>query len=162
MIEAVKSSIAASPALKAGLEQSSSSRNFVAESGKGAPVPAAPFVSPTVRVDVNTKIAILEFKESDTGEVVMQVPSERQISAYKEREVREKAEILTKLSRRPELGGDAGASSSASAPQAPQAPSGAQGTSALSEQAAPDIRAPQADIQLSSPKVSVSTTGIDA
>ena len=156
MIEAVKSTIAASAALKSGLEQSSPARAFAADPAKTASVPAAPYVSPTVRVDVNTKVAILEFKESDTGEVVMQVPSERQLSAYKEREVREKAEILAKLSRRPELGGDAGAAETVQPAQPVSA------SSAPAETQSVDIEVAQPDIQISSPKVSVSTTGIDA
>ena len=158
MIEAVKSTIAASAVLRSGLEQSSPARAFAADPAKIASTPAAPYVSPTVRVDVNTKVAILEFKESDTGEVVMQVPSERQLSAYKEREVREKAEILAKLSRRPELGGEAGADKvQAAQPVAISAES-----SGAPEVKSVDIDIPQAEIQLSSPKVSVATTGIDA
>lgn len=155
MIEAVKSTIAASAALKSGLEQSSPARAFAADPGMTASTPAAPYVSPTVRVDVNTKVAILEFKESDTGEVIMQVPSERQLSAYKEQEVREKAEILAKLSRRPDLGVGAGAAKVQS--DAPIVPS-SNGESGQSV----DFEIPQASVETSSAKVSVSTTGIEA
>lgn len=167
MIEAIKSSIAAQAALKSGIEQSSAARSFTADPERTASTPAPSFVSPTVRVDNSTKIAILEFKESDTGEVVMQVPSERQISAYKQREVREKAEILTALSRRPELAG--GAKSQIDTISAPDAASSSASTAESVESAyqapqksAAPVEVSRPEIKLSAPKVTVTTTGIDA
>lgn len=100
MIEAVKSTVANSALLRGSVEQSSTLNSFAANPEKIQQVSQAPYVSPTVRVDVNTKIAILEFRESVTGEVLAQIPSEQAIRTYKLREAKEDAEIASKLTKR--------------------------------------------------------------
>lgn len=44
--------------------------------------PQAPYISPRVRVDVDLDRAILEIRDSDTGEVVDSFPTEQQIAAF--------------------------------------------------------------------------------
>lgn len=100
MIEAVKSTVANSALLRASVEQSSTLNSFAANPEKVQQVSQAPYVSPTVRVDVNTKIAILEFRESVSGEILAQIPSEQAIRTYKLREAKEDAEIAAKLTQR--------------------------------------------------------------
>jgi hypothetical protein len=100
MIEAVKSTVASSVLQRGSVDQSSTLNSFAANPDKVQNVSQAPYVSPTVRVDVNTKIAILEFRESDTGQVVAQIPSEQAIRTYKLREAKEDAQLLAKLTQK--------------------------------------------------------------
>jgi septum formation inhibitor MinC len=97
MIEATKSTLAQASIAKASSEQSSSAKSFAANPSRVQEVSQAPYISPTVRVDVNMNIAILEFKEAETGDVLIQVPSEQQIRAYQTRKAREEAELELQL-----------------------------------------------------------------
>jgi hypothetical protein len=99
MIEAIKSTVANSTLLRGSVEQSSTLNSFAANPDKIQQVSQAPYVSPTVRIDVNSKIAILEFRESLTGEVLAQIPSEQALRTYKLREAKEDAQ-LAQLSQR--------------------------------------------------------------
>lgn len=106
MIEAVKSTLAQASIAKAPVEAGSSLKSFSANPEKVQEVSAereAPYVSPTVRVDVATKVAVLEFRESDTGDVLIQVPSEQQIRAYQTRKARQDAELEAELAQGPEI-----------------------------------------------------------
>ena len=98
MIEAVKSSLAAAPVVQRGLDQASNARSFAANPEKVQEVAEAPYVSPNVRVDNNAKIAILEFRDSVSGDVLAQIPSEAQLEAYKRRQVKQSAELDAQLS----------------------------------------------------------------
>jgi|GEM_PF-1992045 len=100
MIEAVKSTVANSALLRGSVDQSSTLNSFAANPEKIQQVSQAPYVSPTVRVDVNTKIAILEFRESVSGEVLAQIPSEQAIRTYKLREAKEDAQLAAELTKR--------------------------------------------------------------
>lgn len=100
MIEAVKSTVANSALHRGSMDQSSTLNSFAANPDKIQQVSQAPYVSPTVRVDVNTKIAILEFRESITGEVLAQIPSEQAIRTYKLREAKDEAQLLAKLTQK--------------------------------------------------------------
>ncbi len=99
MIEAVKSTLTQASLAKASVEQNSAAKSFSANPSRIQEVAEAPYVSPTVRVDVATKVAILEFRESDTGDVLIQVPSEQQIRAYQSRKARQDAELEIELSQ---------------------------------------------------------------
>lgn len=105
MIEAVKSTVANSAMLKGSAEQLSAMNSFAANPDKIQVVSQAPYVSPTVRVDVLTKIAILEFRESLSGEVLAQIPSEQAIRTYKLREARGDAQLAASLTRKPSVEG---------------------------------------------------------
>lgn len=100
MIEAVKSTVANSAHLRGSVEQTSTLNSFAANPDKLQIASQAPYVSPTVRVDVNTKIAILEFRESVSGEVLAQIPSEQAIRSYKLREAKQEAQLLAKLTQK--------------------------------------------------------------
>jgi hypothetical protein len=97
MIEAVNSTLAQASIAKAPLESGSSLASFASDENQVKEVAEAPYVSPTVKVDPNTKIAILEFRESSSGDVLLQVPSEQQIRAYQANRVRKEAELEAKL-----------------------------------------------------------------
>ncbi len=100
MIEAIKSSVASSVLQRGQVDQQSTLNSFAANPDKLQGVSQAPYVSPTVRVDVNTKMAILEFRESVSGEIVTQIPSEQAIRTYKLREAKEEAQLLAKLTQK--------------------------------------------------------------
>ena len=125
MIEAVKSTIAQASIAKAPVEAGSSLKSLSANpdkiqevSSSNSSTEAAPYVSPTVRVDVATKVAVLEFRESDTGEVLIQIPSEQQIRAYQTRKARQDAEFEAKLEQDSAPKARAPESNNASAPAA--------------------------------------------
>jgi len=98
MIEAVKSTLAATASVQKTAEQASNARSFAANPEKKQEVAEIPYVSPSVRVDNNAKIAILEFKDSLSGDVLVQIPSEAQLEAYKRRQAKESAEVEAELS----------------------------------------------------------------
>jgi len=91
MIEAVNSTLAQASIAKAPIESGSSQSSFAADANKVREVSEATYFSPTVRVDASTKIAILEFRESSSGDVVIQMPSEQQMRAYQANKVRQDA-----------------------------------------------------------------------
>lgn len=41
-----------------------------------------PFISPAIRIDYEAQQVVLEFRDSESGEVTRQIPSENQIIAY--------------------------------------------------------------------------------
>ena len=97
MIEAVNSTLAQASVAKAPIESGSTLASFASDANQVKEVAEAPYVSPTVRVDAGTKIAILEFRESTSGDVLLQVPSEQQIRAYQANKVRKDAEIEAQI-----------------------------------------------------------------
>lgn len=98
MIEAVKSTLAAASTVQKSAEQASNARSFAANPEKKQEVAEIPYVSPSVRVDNNAKIAILEFKDSLSGDVLVQIPSEAQLEAYKRRQAKEAAQVDAEIS----------------------------------------------------------------
>lgn len=129
MIEAIKSTIAATSFIKPGLDQTSNARSFAANPDKVQESAAeAPYVSPNVRVDNNAKIAILEFRDSVTGDVLAQIPSEAQLEAYKRRQAKDDAEIqaeVTGANRKIEQAEDRGDIAGAAVARAEATPSDA-------------------------------------
>jgi len=100
-----------------------------------------------VRIDVNTKIAILEFREALTGEVLSQIPSEQAIRTYKLREAKGDAQVAAKLTEKPSVQEGTKAERSAPinpakgftpAPEVRTAPT----PEPTSDAAAPDVRTP--------------------
>ncbi len=83
MIEAVNSVISNAPILRAASVQIDSSQVAaaaeVAPSGE-QPVPQAPYVSPYIRVDNDYNKAVLQIRDSDTGDVIRQFPSETRLA----------------------------------------------------------------------------------
>ncbi len=79
MIEAVNSVVSNAPLLRGNTEQVSSARAELPDSVSAGP--QAPFVSPYISVDVNFDTAVLQIRDSDTGDVVRQFPSESTLTA---------------------------------------------------------------------------------
>lgn len=147
MIEAVKSSVANSALMRGNVDQSSTLNSFAANPDKVQTVSQAPYVSPTVRVDVNTKIAILEFREAVSGEVIAQIPSEQAIRTYKLREAKDEAQLLAKLTQKVSTqNGNVPQPVNSPAPQV-SAPQNSQ----------PQTPAPDADVSLSAEMTAITT-----
>lgn len=123
MIDAVKTTLANSSLQKQSLEQTSTLTSYSADPERLQAVAQAPYVSPTVRIDNNAKIAIMEFKESETGEVVLQVPSEQQLRAYKAREAREDAKLRAQLDNAGKSSSDDNTETSVAPPKTQTQPS---------------------------------------
>lgn len=43
----------------------------------------APYISPKIRLDVDFDRAVLEFRSTETGDIVSQTPSKQQLQAYR-------------------------------------------------------------------------------
>ncbi len=81
MIEAVNSVVSNAPLIRGSLDQTNSARATDVEIEVSAAAPQAPFVSPYVYVDVNFDTAVLQLRDSDTGDVLRQFPSESTLEA---------------------------------------------------------------------------------
>ncbi len=92
MIEAVNSVVSNAPLLRGNAEQVSSARASSTESV--TPSPQAPFVSPYISVDFNFDTAVLQIRDSDTGDVVRQFPSQSALQARQRAQVVQDAVIF--------------------------------------------------------------------
>jgi hypothetical protein len=80
MIEAVNSVISNAPLIRTSADQVASSRSFAADAAaveSVARMPLAPYISPYISMDTNYDKAVLQLRDSDTGDVVNQFPSEQ-------------------------------------------------------------------------------------
>lgn len=77
MIEAVNAVVANASLLRGSAEQASATRSFAANPARVQEVIQAPYVSPFIYVDVNYDKAVLQIRDSDTGDVLKQFPSEQ-------------------------------------------------------------------------------------
>jgi hypothetical protein len=94
MIEAVNSTVASAALLRGNTEQVSVARSLAANPEKtqeAAPAPQAPFVSPYIYVDVNYNKAVLQIRDSDTGDVLKQFPSETTLRAQLQQQSNQQA-----------------------------------------------------------------------
>ena len=81
-VEAVNSVIQAAPVLRASAEQTSTA----ASSGNPSQVQKvaeAPFISPYLTVDVVTQATVLQIRDSSTGKVLQQIPSQSSLDAQR-------------------------------------------------------------------------------
>lgn len=83
MIEAVNSVLSNTSATRVAAEQQSTIRSYSANPDKVQEVAKAPFVSPYISIDRNYNKAILQIRDSDTGDVIRQYPTEGQLKAYR-------------------------------------------------------------------------------
>lgn len=83
MIEAVNSVVSNATLVRGAAEQQSVARSYAANPERVQEIPKAPFVSPYIRVDTNFDKAVLQIRDSETGDVVRQFPSESQLEAYR-------------------------------------------------------------------------------
>lgn len=84
MIEAVNSVLSNAPYTKAATEQQSVARSFAANPDRiQEATSAAPYISLYIKVDTNFDRAVLQIRDSDTGDVVRQIPTESELEAYR-------------------------------------------------------------------------------
>ena len=83
MIEAVNSVLSNAPASKLAVEQQSTTRSLSANPDKVQEVAKTPYVSPAISIDRTSNKAILQIRDSETGDVVRQFPTEGQLKAYR-------------------------------------------------------------------------------
>lgn len=84
MIEAVNSVLSNAPYTKAAAEQQSVVKSFAANPARiQEAVSAAPYISLYIKVDTNFDKAVLQIRDSDTGDVVRQIPTESELEAYR-------------------------------------------------------------------------------
>lgn len=82
MIESVNTVLSSPQLLRGGAEQV-----VPAETSQGsevrevAPAPRAPFISPFIAIDTNFDTAVLQIRDSETGDVLRQFPSEARLRA---------------------------------------------------------------------------------
>lgn len=79
MLEAVNSVLQTSSLIRASADQVSSVDSFAANPERVQRVAQAPYVSPYVHVDNNYNKAVLQIRDSDTGDVLNQFPSEERL-----------------------------------------------------------------------------------
>lgn len=82
MIEAVNSALATAQVVKAEAV-SSAVKNYASNPEKIQEVTPAPYTSTKIRFDIDFDRAVLEFRDTYTGDVVSQTPSENQLKAYR-------------------------------------------------------------------------------
>ena len=103
MIEAVNSAIANASLVRGAAEQLSTARAASASSNAqeapSRPLPQAPFVSPFIFVDVNFDTAVIQIRDSDTGNVVDQFPSQSRLEALQRSEASQGAGSLAQQSQ---------------------------------------------------------------
>lgn len=124
MIEAVNSVIA-----NANLSRGSAVQASVAAQPQREPaeLPTAPFISPRVSFDSTSNKAVLQIRDSSTGDVVNQFPSESRLRALQAQQARENASStrqaeltganVTQAAPVPTQSFDAGAIAALQAPQ---------------------------------------------
>lgn len=118
MIEAVNSVISNAVLARGSAEQQSVVRSFAANPEKVQEVAQAPYVSPYISMNIDYNKAVLQIRNSDTGDVIRQFPSESQLEAYRKAQAAASTrDALSTLS----AGKDPVATSETSAP-APSAP----------------------------------------
>ena len=96
MIEAVNSSLSNASVLRAPAEQTSTQRSLTSNPARiqetaetPIDVPKAPYISPYVVVDLDHNKAVLQIRDSDTGDVLTQFPSESRLQAIRAQTIRE-------------------------------------------------------------------------
>jgi uncharacterized FlaG/YvyC family protein len=82
MIEAVNSVLSNAPAVRSSVEQNSTARSQSANPEKTQEAAKTPYVSPYISIDSQSNRAVLQIRDSNTGDVVTQYPSEGQLKAY--------------------------------------------------------------------------------
>lgn len=79
-VEAVNSVIQAAPVLRASAEQTSTAASS-GNPGQLQKVAEAPYISPYLTVDVVTQATVLQIRDSSTGKVLQQIPSQAGLDA---------------------------------------------------------------------------------
>lgn len=83
MIEAVNSVLSNASSTRVAVEQQSTTRTTAVNPDKVQEAARTPYVSPYISLDKSSSRAILQIRDSDTGDVVRQYPTESQLRAYR-------------------------------------------------------------------------------
>lgn len=83
MIEAVNSVLSNAPVNRAAVETQTTARSLSANPEKIQEAAKTPYVSPYISIDKSSNRAILQIRDSETGDVVRQFPTEGQLKAYR-------------------------------------------------------------------------------
>ena len=83
MIEAVNSALASAGTVKAEVSNALAPKSYASNPDRIQEVSPAPYTSTKIRFDNDFDKAVLEFRDTDTGNVVSQTPSKQQLQAYR-------------------------------------------------------------------------------
>ena len=83
MIEAVNAVLSNASLSRGVAEQQSTVRSYAANPERVQEIAQAPYISPYIYVDTNFNKAVLQIRDSETGDVLHQFPSESQLKAYR-------------------------------------------------------------------------------
>lgn len=96
MIEAVNSLVSSSAVLRSAVDQVDTQRALTANPARVqevaqplADLPQVPYISPYIYLDTNYDKAVLQIRDSDTGDVVRQFPSEGSLEVRRLQQLRE-------------------------------------------------------------------------
>ena len=81
MLEAVNSVLQNAPLVRGNAEQVSAIESYAANPERVQKAAQAPYVSPYVHVDLTYDKAVLQIRDSDTGDVLNQFPSQKRLEA---------------------------------------------------------------------------------
>ncbi len=85
MVDAVSAVVSSTPVLRQPAEEATSQNSAVVaevrDVGSVAASPQAPFISPFIAIDDSSNQAVILIRDSDTGDVVRQFPSEGSLRA---------------------------------------------------------------------------------
>ncbi len=150
MIEAVNSVLSNAPLVRGAVEQVNASRvaqpaaDVSPKVDSAPPVILAPYVSPYIEVNTSYNKAVLQIRDSDTGDVIRQFPSESLLAQRAaeaslraaQEAVRAQLEQTSSVSQEAQGGSEGVKSASFAAPVSAEAPQlTAQNASSSSEQA---------------------------
>ncbi len=102
MIEAVNSVISNAQLARGTTDQTATLNSFAADTQaieSVARAPLAPFISPYISVDTNFDTAVLQIRDSDTGDVLTQFPSESALQQRRAQAARQESAELQTQSR---------------------------------------------------------------
>ncbi len=149
MIEAVNSTIANAALVRNVAEQATAARLQSpppAEERREIALPQAPYVSPYIKVDTEFDTAVLQIRDSATGDVIDQFPRETTLAARQRQEVlRELADRQSEQTAQPRQQASELRSSGSSAAARP-----AQGTAYIAQEASTSSAPSSSDAQLAS------------
>lgn len=83
MIEAVNSVLSNASATRVAVEPNSTARSLAANPEKVQEAAKTPYISPYISIDRNYNKAVLQIRDSETGDVLRQYPTEGQLKAYR-------------------------------------------------------------------------------
>ncbi len=82
MIEGINASVANATVARQVLEQNDAARSYAANPTQVQQVARAPYVSPYIYYNDTYNKAVLAIRDSDSGEIVRQIPTDSQLRAY--------------------------------------------------------------------------------